>query len=225
MLFFNSQNTISQQQPVFVEIKDGLKAHWLLNGNAEDTSGNGWNGIIHGATPTTGRFNEPNGAMLFGEGDVIEIPNPSGFLNQAKISVSLWLYSTNIVESRFQALFSKHSSGRHIVITLDANLNNPKFHIHNNVFAGVSSSENVVLNKWTHIVATISDSNEASIYIDGELKGRNAMSDTPRFFSSNVSIGNFSSRGGSSYDFDGKITDVRVFDRVLTDSEITLLSQ
>ncbi|MGD0712159.1 MAG: hypothetical protein ABR968_13380, partial [Bacteroidales bacterium] len=43
----------------------GLVAFYPFKGNADDTSGNGHNGTVHGATLTTDRFGNPNNAYYF----------------------------------------------------------------------------------------------------------------------------------------------------------------
>ena len=44
---------------------DGLVAWWLFTGNASDSSGNGNNGTVNGATLTTDRFGNSNRAYSF----------------------------------------------------------------------------------------------------------------------------------------------------------------
>ena len=47
-----------------------------LNGNSNDSSGNGNNGTVYGATLTTDRFGNANSANSFnGTNNYIEIPN------------------------------------------------------------------------------------------------------------------------------------------------------
>src|ERR1700757_4876630 len=56
----------------------GLVGRWTFNGNANDVSGNGLNGIVHGATLTTGINGLPNTAYYFnGTSDYITVPYDS----------------------------------------------------------------------------------------------------------------------------------------------------
>ena len=55
-------------------IKPGLVAYYPFNGNANDSSGNGNNGIDYGATMTTDRFGKSNSAYHFTGGASISIP-------------------------------------------------------------------------------------------------------------------------------------------------------
>ena len=56
-------------------INDGLVAFYRLDGNANDSSGNGNHGVVFGATPEVDRFGEPSGALSFdGIDDYISFP-------------------------------------------------------------------------------------------------------------------------------------------------------
>ena len=48
-----------------VNIANGLLAYYPYNGNANDESGNGYNGTVNGATLTTDRFGNANKAYSF----------------------------------------------------------------------------------------------------------------------------------------------------------------
>jgi hypothetical protein len=48
-----------------IDLTTGLVAHYLLAGNAIDSSGNGFNGLNQGAAPTTDEFGRSNRALLF----------------------------------------------------------------------------------------------------------------------------------------------------------------
>ena len=54
---------------------NGLVAYYPFNGNANDESGNGNDGIVHGAALISDRFDNPNSAFNFdGINDYIELP-------------------------------------------------------------------------------------------------------------------------------------------------------
>jgi len=57
--------------------RDGLVAEYLFNGNADDTSGNGFHGVVQGATPAADRLGNPNSACAFdGMDDWIVVSPP-----------------------------------------------------------------------------------------------------------------------------------------------------
>jgi hypothetical protein len=75
---------------------DGLVGWWPFNGNANDESGNGNDGVVNGATLTEDRSGIPNSAFAFdGINDFISISSASSlqFEPNLSFSVSLWLNS------------------------------------------------------------------------------------------------------------------------------------
>jgi hypothetical protein len=73
---------------------ENLVLHLPFNGNADDLSGNGNHGIVHGAVLDAGRKGEANGSYRF-DGDTIVIPH-SESLNYVSgvdqgFTISFWL--------------------------------------------------------------------------------------------------------------------------------------
>lgn len=65
--------TTQAQLPSYVPT-DGLVGYWGFNGNANDESGNGNDGVVNGATLTEDRDGNPNAAYSFdGTDDRIEL--------------------------------------------------------------------------------------------------------------------------------------------------------
>src|SRR6185369_7798425 len=58
-------------------LETGLVASYSFSGNARDESGNGNDGVVHGATLTTDRFGNSNSAYTFnGSSSYIEMTGP-----------------------------------------------------------------------------------------------------------------------------------------------------
>jgi hypothetical protein len=77
---------VMAQVPNYVPT-NGLVGWWPFNGNANDESGNGNNGTVNGATLTTDRFGNANKAYSFDGNDSIVIYN---IINQNNWSISSW---------------------------------------------------------------------------------------------------------------------------------------
>jgi hypothetical protein len=87
--------TMAQNVPNYVPI-NGLVGWWPFNGNANDESGNGNNGIVNGATLTTDRFGNLDNAYDFdGVDDWIQvIDTPSLRLQNA--TINCWVQYTSM---------------------------------------------------------------------------------------------------------------------------------
>jgi hypothetical protein len=86
----------------FANIGTGLPIVYLpLNENAEDFSGFGNHGTVHGAVPTADRFGVENHAFQFdGENDFIGISNQSLLNFEDEITVSFWMKVNQFFEDR-----------------------------------------------------------------------------------------------------------------------------
>lgn len=74
IIFLTGSSLFLQSQPL-----SGPAAWWPFNGNADDASGNGHDGTLHGPRPTIDRFGRLDSAYSFdGIDDYIEIPGSSG---------------------------------------------------------------------------------------------------------------------------------------------------
>jgi hypothetical protein len=92
-------SVFGQNIPSYVPT-NGLVGWWPFNGNANDESGNGNNGLVNGATLTNDRFGNGNMAYEFdGVNDIINSTLTNSL--QGNWSISFWYKSTNS-NSNFQ---------------------------------------------------------------------------------------------------------------------------
>jgi len=81
------------QVPAYVPT-DGLVGWWPFNGNANDESGNGNNGVVNGATLTEDRNGDANKSYYFnGISDFISVLHSGYFDLSNGMSLSLWFQS------------------------------------------------------------------------------------------------------------------------------------
>jgi len=78
-----------QAQP---PVTNGLVAFYPFDGNANDGSGNGYNGVLNGNTITsvTNEADIPNGAFHFGGSSYISV-TPTPFNVNSNWTISMWL--------------------------------------------------------------------------------------------------------------------------------------
>ena len=71
--------------------RDGLIAEYLFNSKADDTSGNGFHGVVQGATPTAERSGKPNSAYAFDGVDHYIVVAPPPKLIDTALTMSVWM--------------------------------------------------------------------------------------------------------------------------------------
>ena len=85
------------QVPSYVPT-NGLVGYWPFNGNANDESGNGNNGTVFNATATDNRFNVTGNALLFnGVDSAVELPGNTFPLNNDSYTINLWYRLTTSI--------------------------------------------------------------------------------------------------------------------------------
>lgn len=223
LLVFTS---IFSQIPSYVPT-NGLVGYWPFNGNANDSSGNGNNGTINGATLTSDRFGNINSAYDFdGLSNYIEV-NSSNSLNVTNLyTLSTWI---NVLQWSFLAPIDEHAiiskiengnwyggyeiftGGSTGIIAHSGNIGNSNIYLYNS---------NYNTNNWYNVVVTY-DGNILKMFINGILV--NSQNHTGLLQTSSIPL-RFGRRGGAGFYnnwFKGKIDDIGIWNRALTPQEIT----
>lgn len=91
-----SLNAVPSEQvepgPVDGSLSEGLVAWYAFDGNAKDSSGNGNDGTVEGATPTADRNGKPNGAYSFDGNDMIVVADSESLRSPTNaVSIAVWL--------------------------------------------------------------------------------------------------------------------------------------
>jgi hypothetical protein len=216
------------QVPSYVPT-NGLVGWWPFNGNANDESGNGNNGTVNGATLTADRFGNAGKAYSFDGTDWIEIVN-SNSLNSPStvITTSSWFKIDNwynVNNSGWFPILSKSNSSNYGNYRLGVGKNSQGvITSYSNLNSDAIGGDTLILqnNTWNHIAITINDaSNVASIYINGILivqrptiySGWTTTNTMPLIFGMD--------KPGSIEYAIGKLDDIGIWNRALTQQEIT----
>ncbi|MCG8339622.1 MAG: LamG domain-containing protein [Proteobacteria bacterium] len=198
--------------PVQADLNDGLVAYYPFNGNANDESGNGNNGTVDGATLTTDRFGNADSAYSFdGVDDHITVSN-SASLNTSIFTIACWV-KVNSTPSSF--LDKRNGGGNHNYQILLSGGNELIAYIGdgtNYSTQGISLD----LNKLYHI-ATTYDQSELVVYVNGEKSSTLNVSTSGNVGDGDLIIG---FDGSSDYPMDGDIDELRIYNRVLSETEI-----
>jgi hypothetical protein len=204
-------------------LKDGLLAYYPFNANANDESGNGNNGSVNGATLVTDRFNKINSAYTFdGIDDWIAINGSSSF-NSQNISLSIWIDNSVPFSVNNQFLVCGSSTiapwafGFDVAGNLGVYKNQGCGQFVNNSFSKRSEQS-----KWNNYVIIFSGT-QCILYVNGMLIETIQSSSINGACTTNaLNIGR-DVYLQSEY-FKGSLDDVRIYNRGLTQTEITYLA-
>jgi uncharacterized protein (TIGR02145 family) len=207
---------------------NGLLAYWGFNGNANDSSGNNNNGIVNGATLTTDRFGNANAAYNFdGISNSISVPANENF-TQNPISYSFWFNKAGSGNpcngnEAFEVIFSTGSYSQSRDVTLAQGT--PHYMgIFRSIPSGcedqLTQQANYTLNTWNHAVV-IYEANLVKVYFNGDYIGSTPFTCSPYSANTTCYIGasNPSIWACIAY-FNGKIDDLAIYNRVLSDTEV-----
>ena len=210
------------------DIVTGLVGHWKLDGNAKDYSGKGIDGTIHGATAATDRFGRATAAMSFdpASSQYVSIPSSTALVVNTG-SPGVWIKGGAQTYGNARVVEIGISANRIGILMANATTSGSGGYLH--LFTNfapfsrdvASSSSTYNDNEWHHVVGTW-DSSHAYLYVDGMLQGTftgNAVLSLPSPIAG--SIGNFV--GGGTYLWKGSIDDVRIYNRALTQTDVTAL--
>jgi hypothetical protein len=196
---------------------DGLITWYSFDGNANDLSGNGFHGAVHGASLTEDRFGNPNRAYAFwGIGSYIDGGSRTLTL---PITVTLW-FKSSLKNEVWHSLFGCNGFTYYNGVTIATNGDGRiRTRIGNDGNDLVSNSIVDGDNLWHFVAITRDQNNIATIYIDGLLENSN-MASGPIDYSKPLYIGKSLQPDSWHEYFVGSIDDVRIYNRTLSAVEI-----
>ena len=203
---------------------NGLSGYWSFNGNANDNSGNGNNGVVNGATLTTDRFGNANSAYNFvkANNNYITMNNTIGNFGTSDFTISVWFLSTDAISSHIINKRYSQSWGNYWELTkLLFGINDTNTNSNYNV---INNTQAQIQNTWYNIIVTRSGTS-MKYYINGLLYQTvtttviNNISNT-----SNLVIGSvITPLTGVLQSHEGKIDDIGIWNRAITQQEITAM--
>ena len=204
---------------------NGLVGWWPFNGNANDLSENGNNLTNNnGVTYGLDRFNFNNSSAVFnGINQTLSRLNPTLFTGNSDRTISFWInqsgtffgYSSliNINDGANGQCYTSSS------VEILGNLNGGFLFWRRCSDASWNFNSN--LNTWYHVVLTYSN-NLAKLYLNNTLLSTSStLSGNTNTIGTNLLIGGGISNDGSDIFWKGRIDDIGIWNRVLTQQEIT----
>jgi hypothetical protein len=209
------------------DLEAGLVASYAFDGDASDESGNGYDGTVTGATLTTNRFGDVDGAYYFdGIDDRIDLPSETlNFERTNAFSQSLWIKtSDDDAGNIILAKMASDSSYRGWCLAMKNGLLST-YLINNGTTQNRLRVDGTTLindDQWHHLVVTYDGSSMASgvaVYIDGSLENSVIVADTLSGTILNSVTPTIGSRSSESY-YEGSIDDIRIYSRTLSAAEV-----
>ena len=229
---------LTAQLPSYVPT-NGLVGWWPFNGNANDESGNVNNGTINGATLTTDRFGVANKAYSFNPSSNSNVTIPfSNSLNsiQNGITLSAWIYMDGgtpagtpprILELR--GAYGGGGDAGFVMLSTTNNATSRAFELrwynnngNSNLNFSPTNSTLTTLN-WHLITFTADGTNgTAKYYFDGVLQSTstNSIITQCNYNNNSLILGAEPNLLGK---WGGKLDDIAIYNRALTQQEITNL--
>ena len=204
---------------------NGLVGWWGFNGNANDESGNGNNGTVNGATLTTDRFSNANSAYDFVVNNVIDfgLSNDFSVTSAETKTITLWFQSATGKYPFLNKYENSVGSNSNFFIGGDA----PAFSMSDGIIVTANGSNSlfwpVLPGNWFHVVAIYDGPNGiVDLFINGQYV-TTAPLNYNNVSSSNPLIIQGTKMNIDYEDSDGKIDDIGIWNRALTQCEISEL--
>lgn len=214
--------------PKSTNLDRGLVGHWSMDdsdvsgGTLYDRSAYDNHGTINGS-PNQSQSSVIGDSFDFdGSGDHIDTFN----LGVDSHSLSCWFYADNI-DSNGHSIFSGNSGGNNAYSGFWLDDTAQMYYMLDDQKEGGSSfnelkGSSISTGKWYHLVQTYDGETGATAgYLNGNLDASGSRQPNVTFNDVVYVIGSRSA--GDDFYFNGKITDVRVYDRVLSEKEINAL--
>lgn len=207
---------IGLARPATAGILDGLAAYFPLDGDATDQSGNGNDGQVIGATPTSDRFGYSASAYHFnGVEDYVRTPDSPSLNITGDLTISAWIRTPGADFGRIifsNMLEVSPHDGYSLRTSNDGSL---QYMAGDQVLLGQTL---VTSDTWTH-VAVVQSGTEATIYVNGLLDIAGTVG-VPTSSGVDQTIGaSFS----PFYFWNGDLDEVRVYGRALSAVEVQQL--
>jgi hypothetical protein len=227
-IFAFAENSLKGQVPSYIPMS-GLQAWYPFNGNANDDSGSGHDGTVSGATLTSDRFGIQNAAYMFGANKYVSVSDDVNF-RPSVFTISSWVTFTS-TPSNYNLIIAKNigsSSPESIDINYATSYNSWLCNVGNATSLGpfITSTQNVTVGTWYNLVYQFDDINNIQkIFVNGVLTTTANVATSIDYDTKPWTIGMEYENNIASFFFSGKIDDIGIWNRLLSQQEITEVFQ
>ena len=234
-----SGRTVCNKSDLPIDLQNGLVAYYPFCGNANDKSGNNNDGSVVGATLTNDRFGNANSAYQFnGQNNFIRVPHSDVLNLSGDFTLSCWFLSevAPAYRTSHTLLAKRDDRGAccspnvpwHLSINFQPNIltdyKKPLMSFSKNgSYRYVQSPKQIAINLWQNIIATYSQ-DTIKIYLDGKIIHKEYYANSDRMSNtSDMLLGAINRELGAEY-LQGKLDDIFIYNRCVTQGEIYQLS-
>jgi len=217
-LFFLAAGESSQ-----AGITQGLVAHLRLDGDGQDASSHGNNGIVQGATPTEDRYGRGDSAMAFDGLSSCIVVADSPSLRPPNLTVAAWV-SLPSEPTGIRTVVEKAASAGitdSFAIWFEGNV------LHAHIADGVADGPllthtlSVSPGRWFHVLYTFDDSADyQALCVDAERVNDGVVHEMIAYSTFPMAVGADTENNYLQYFFPGSIDDVRIYDRFFTPADV-----
>jgi len=209
------------------DLNDGLVLHCPFNGNALDISGHERHGVVHGATLTQDQSGRKDSAYEFdGIDDYIDF-GPV-LPDMERMTVAFWIFipapdtvACIFADGEYVSMKFDRPGNIKLVAKQNGARLDHAFDLHESL---QSKTDFSVIGRWIHLVWVMAEYH-STVYVDGVARGR--------YVESASNVGEHDLIVGAAYPgptnpppkfcWEGTISSMRFYDRLLTDSEVETL--
>jgi uncharacterized repeat protein (TIGR02543 family) len=212
----------------------GLSAYYPFSGNPNDESGHGFHGISLGSVLTANRSGTVSRAYAFdGIDDVIATSGAASIVEHS-FSLSLWFKAEELDTLQAETTSGTRGYAQHYIINpiqggtksgigISGGTNGISVFEHGNAFLpAVLVYSQPLGNNWVQAVLTCYQDGPPQLFINGVHVRAGLQTGRSKMFSAFVDLGAGIGGGGYGH-FKGAIDDVRVYNRALSNDEVSAL--
>lgn len=204
--------------------KIDLDVDGYTSGSVSDLSGNSNTATVTGATYGT----DSNGGGYFdldGSSDYLQISTSTDFNSATNFTVEGWFNPDNLTAADHLFAIYGGASDRKLFLRLNNTSGDLDWQIYNSsgssagAFTTSNANARLTANEWNHVAVTHINNGSMEVFVNGVSAGTGTSTGINTTGTEDLYIGVLNTLIGS-YDFDGKVGDIRFYDSALTSSQI-----
>lgn len=203
-------------------IENGLLARYDFSNNILDQSGNNRNGLVNTALFTKDRYGNSNSALSFnGVNQYVTLGN---WFNYQEFTVSFWLNAGATQTNAYAELIDNNHTGSRSWFAQQDNTSNNLYYFgaygspRGDVFFNLTST-------WNHLTF-VKGAGIIKVFLNGKLVNTATHGGTIMYDGTqNLILGAWYASGGFARFWKGSMDDLKLYNRALSDTEITTIFQ